>query len=334
MATEKEIIDIFRKNLKGTPNILLGISSEMGVFNDAGVVEIDGENLLVVTTDMIGYKTHIPDIATPKQIGKKSITVNISDLAAMGAKPLGVVMSIGFPSDLETQYIDKIAKGMNEAAASYSTCVFGGDINKTDDIILAGTAIGKTSKKQLFTRNDAEEGDIVCVTGNLGDSAASYYAWKNQLSLSPNIKEKIFPRFLDPKARIRESLILRDMQIVSSCGDISDGLGWELYKTGKASKVGFEIREDLLPINDEVYEIADKLNLNPLDMILYHGEDFELILTIKSNKWDWLVENMEKLDLNLTKIGEVCSKNLGNKIILKSKTKINIENKGYDQFKK
>ena len=329
---EDKIIEIFQKNFIKTPNIFLGINTKLGRYNDAGAIELDDEKLLIVTTDMIGLKTHIPRIMSSRQIGKKAITVNISDLAAMGAKPLGIVMSVGVPSEFKIISINKIAKGMNEAAQKYGTCIFGGDVNRTDDLILAGTAIGLTTKEKLFTRNYAKTGDIVCVTGSLGNSAAAYYAWKNNLKLSKEIEDILYSSFLEPVARIKESLLLRDLDVVSSCGDISDGLGWELFKTGQASKVGFKIYNDLLPINDSVLYVAKKLKKDPIDMVLYYGEDFELLLTIKKEKWNDISKKINKLDINLIKIGEVCDLRYGNNIIMKNDTKKIIKNVGYDQF--
>jgi thiamine-monophosphate kinase len=329
---ESSIIEIFRKNFTQRSNIFLGIKTDKGKFNDAGAIELDDNNLLVVTTDMIGSKTHFPDIGTPEQFGKKSITVNISDLAALGAKPMGLVISTGFPSDTERDIIEKIAFGMNQAAETYSTCIFGGDVNRADDIIIAGTAIGITTKEKILTRNTAQIGDILCVTGTLGDAAAGYYAWKNKLDLPKKIKNTLYPRFLEPTARIKEALILRDLDIISSCGDISDGLGWEIFKTGQASNVGFKIYEKLLPINEEVFFVAKLLKMDPLDMILYYGEDFELVLTIKREKWKNFTQEMNKLDLNVKKIGEVCDIKGGNRMIREDNTEITIKNIGYDQF--
>ncbi|MHA1229113.1 MAG: thiamine-phosphate kinase [Candidatus Helarchaeota archaeon] len=329
---ESGIIEIFRKNFIMTSNIVMGVNTEKGVYNDAGVIKLDETNLLIVTTDMIGLKTHIPDIASPEQVGKKAITVNISDLAAMGAKPIGVVMSVGVPAFINISYLEKVAVGMGEAAKKYDTCVFGGDVNKTDDLILAGTALGITTEDKLFTRNNAEVGDIVCVTGPLGDSAAAYYAWKNQLELPLDVKKRLFPRFLEPEARIKESLKLRDLHIVSSCGDISDGLGWELYKTGQASGVGFLIYEENIPINKELFYVANKLEIDPMDMVLYHGEDFELLITIKREKWNEYGKKMHEFGVKLYRIGEVCDMKSGNRLIRKDNTESIIKNLGYDQF--
>ncbi|MHA1270425.1 MAG: thiamine-phosphate kinase [Candidatus Helarchaeota archaeon] len=330
--TESKIIEIFRKNFTTTPNIFLGVNTNFGKYNDAGVIDIGDGRVLVVTTDMIGLKTHIPDIATPEQVGIKSVVVNISDLAAMGASPLGLVMAIGIPQECKIDYLDRLSKGMNRAAEEYSTCIFGGDVNMTDDIIISGTAIGITSKEKLFTRNNANIGDIVCVSGFLGSSAAAFYAWKNKLELPLNIRDELFPNLLEPIARLKESLILRDLNVVSSCGDISDGLGWELHKTGQASNVGFQIYEELLPIKKETIYVANSLKIDPLDLILYHGEDFELLITMNKNKWNNLKEKFKKYNINLIKIGEVCNKNEGITITKKDGNKDIIKNLGYDQF--
>jgi thiamine-monophosphate kinase len=325
---EIKIIELFRKHFETQPHIYMGVKNPTGIHEDAGAIRLGGTKLLVVTTDLIGKKTHVPPQMTLFQMGWKAVIVNISDLAAMGAEPLGLVFSIGLPKDIRIEEIEAIAKGMNSAAKAYNTCVFGGDTNQTDDIILAGTAVGLTTEDQIFLRGGAQENDIIAVTGWIGDAAVGLFCLKKQL----HIKEELLQGVLKPKARLTEALALRTLGAITSAGDITDGLALELYKIGEASQKGMQIEEGQLPIREEIKKIAQKHGLEPIELALYIGEDFELLVTIKPDKWQAVREKCEELGISITQIGRVIS---GREVIMKTVDGkiVPLEKRGYDQFK-
>ena len=257
---EIDIIEIFKKNFTTLPHVLIGIKSQTGINEDCGVIDLGfNEQVLVVTTDLISKKRHAPPSMSFKQIGMKSITVNVSDLAAMGARPLGLVMSLGFPDNMLEKEIDDLSLGMELQARKYDTCVFGGDVNRTDDLILAGTAIGITNKRNLMTRHKAKIGDIVVVTGNIGLAASGFAILQQKDKNLANQFPNSIKAALEPIAKIKFSLEIAKTTKISSIGDITDGLAWELHKIGAASKVGIEIIEELLPIHSESIEVNEKL---------------------------------------------------------------------------
>ncbi|MHA1264782.1 MAG: thiamine-phosphate kinase [Candidatus Helarchaeota archaeon] len=324
---EIRIIEIFRKHFKSVPHIYIGITSPTGIYEDAGAIRLGGGRLLVVTTDMIGKKTHIPPKMSLYQMGRKAVVVNVSDLAAMGAKPLGLVFSIGISKETTLEQIEKIAEGMNEAAQEYETCIFGGDVNLTDDIILAGTAIGLAQDQNILLRSGAKVNDIVAVTGVLGGAALGLSLLKQGIE----VEEAILKRITEPKARLKEALALMRSGAVTAAGDITDGLALELHKIGEASKVGIEIQEAALPLQANVLQIAEQFALDPLELVFYVGEDFELLLTIAPDKWDLAKKICQDLKVNLTQIGRVIKeKNVY--IQKKSGQILPLEKRGYDQF--
>ncbi|MHA1299861.1 MAG: thiamine-phosphate kinase [Candidatus Helarchaeota archaeon] len=326
------VINIFKAEFSTLPHILLGLKTPTGIYEDTGVIDLSDGRVLIVTTDLIGRKTHMPPKMTPRQMGKKSITVNISDLAAMGAKPLGLVMSIGVPSDLDESILKEVAIGMNEAAEEYGTCVFGGDTNKTDDLILAGTAIGIANKDELLTRHSAKPGDLVAVTGYLGTSAAGLQILLKKLNVSPNAKKKLTIATLEPKAQLKIAIKLAKLKAITASGDITDGLSWELHKIAAASGCGIEIEEDKIPVLDETKQIAKICKLNYLELILHIGEDFELVFTINPEKWKDVQELCEKNKVKITQIGIVTNNKNIVSMINKNGEKIKLQRKGYDQF--
>ena len=165
---ERKIIEIFARNFRACDNEVVGIG------DDAAVFEIDSDNYLVASTDVIIQSTHIPREMTPEQIGKYAVNVNLSDIASMGAKPLGLLLSFGLPETLDENFIEELSKGVNSACHDHGTCVLGGDTKRHSEIVISGTALGKVNKGLVLTRAGAKEGDIIGITGRIGSAAAGF----------------------------------------------------------------------------------------------------------------------------------------------------------------
>jgi thiamine-monophosphate kinase len=325
--SEINIIRLFQKHFKTQPHIFIGVVDPTGIYEDVGAIRIGGKKLLVVKTDLIGKKTHVPPGMSLYQMGRKAVVKNVSDLAAKGVEPLGLVFSTAFPKNITAEDIEEIAKGMSAAADEYNTCIIGGDTNMADDIILAGTAVGITTEDRIILRSGAKESDIVAVTGWLGEAALGIYCLIRHLEI-----DKALLRYaLEPKAHLSEVLALTKLKAITSSGDITDGLAFELHKTAEASNVGVLIYEDQIPIREQMKEQAKSLKLNPLDLALHIGEDFELLLTITPKKWDIVQRKCAQMNLKITPIGKVIKEK---KLLMQThdgEVKP-LEKKGYDQF--
>lgn len=282
---ESEIIELFLKHLKRHGELPLG--------DDAGALKI-GDEWLVATNDMLVRKTDVPDIMTPEQVGFKAVTMNVSDVAAMGAEPIGFLFSLGFPEGLDEDYIEGIARGIGEALDYYKIPVLSADTNEADDLIIDGIALGKT--KRLLTRSGAKPGDLVCVTGDIGRAFAGYLVWKYGLEVSESTRKALYEKFLEPIARVKEGIILS--KSANSAIDISDGLSKELHLISKMSGVGIEISSGKLPIRGEVYEVAEVIGKSPVELALASGEEFELLFTVPPEK-------ISELEVDFTVIGQV-----------------------------
>ena len=244
-------------------------------------------------------------------MGFKSVTVNVSDLAAMGAEPLGFLLAIALPKDLEIDSFKQIIDGVLSACDYYEIPLIGGDTNEASEIIMTGTAFGLTDNPLM--KDAYEMGDLIGVTGDIGHAALGF-----ELETLDNIYVK---KALKPLARIKEGLILKDY--ATSATDITDGLASELY-TIKKDGFGFMIHEDMLNVTDEYKTISKKLNLDYLDLILHVGEDFELLFTI--NK-----DDLEKLPIECIVIGEVTDSDVI-ELTLENGFVERIENKGYEHY--
>jgi len=299
-----KVSDIGEKELI---NYILSKSEDI-VADDTAVTRFSDTNL-ISTCDMLIASKHFPSRMSYFQMGFKSVTVNVSDLAAMGADPLGFLLSIALPKDLEVEHFKKIIDGVINACNYYNIPLIGGDTNEASEIIISGTALGLCDNPLL--KNTANEGDFLCITGDIGLAALGFNLNEDNIYTDKSLK---------PLARLKEGKIIKDAGATSAT-DITDGLASELYEM-KRDSLGFMIHEDKLEISDEFKEISSKLELDYLELILHVGEDFELVFT---------VSDVDDLDIDFKVIGEV---NNSNKIqITLSNGEIKeIDNRGYNHY--
>jgi thiamine-monophosphate kinase len=181
---------------RGQERILVGAGSD-----DCAVLDLKGEDCLVVTTDMLHRTTDFPAEMTPWQMGWMSAAVNLSDIAAMGAEPAGILMAIGMPSDTEIAFVEELARGIQACAEFCGTTVIGGDLDTHAELTITGTALGKVKKSQLLLRKGAKPGDLVCVTGYTGTAGAALKAVMSKKSVSETVLKALF----EPVPRTREA---------------------------------------------------------------------------------------------------------------------------------
>ncbi|HII84224.1 MAG TPA: thiamine-phosphate kinase [Methanobacterium subterraneum] len=303
--------------------------------DDAALIDLD-DKYLVVTADLLLESAHLPQDMSPKEKGMKVVTVNISDLAAMGAKPIGFILSLGLPGDLPLDEFDEIMDGVLYCCQKYDMGLTGGDTNQADELILSGTILGLVDKKKVLMKSGANPGDVVAVTGPLGVAAAGFEFFLSPPPLKETLENELKPstlkliqeKALTPIARLNEGIMLANTSVVTSATDITDGLASEVDELVSASenRIGITLYEALIPIIPEVEEVAHALNKDPLDFALYYGEDFELLLTVEKDDFSHL-----KDQFGLYEVGVVTSS--GKMEIVNKDGKTNLlESKGYQHF--
>jgi thiamine-monophosphate kinase len=299
------------------------------VGDDAAVVRI-GDRYLSVASDMIQDGSHIYKGMSAYQAGRKVAVVNFSDLASMGAKPKGFLLSISISQKEEFSRFKDIFRGVEAACQEVGAKFLGGDMNKGDKLILDGFAFG-THESRAMERTGARVGDIVAVTGHLGSAACGWQILQKNLDLKrfdtevrSRIEKNLLRATLEPKARVKEGRIMAKSGYVTSCTDISDGLAFSLgyMRAG----YGFEIDENKIPIRKEFDLVCDEFKLDK-DLLKYHiGEDFELLCTVKPKKFKYLKEKIP----SLREIGRVVP---GKKIkLVKENETVELKTSGYSHF--
>lgn len=277
---------------------------------------------------MASQKTHFPPNITPYQIGWHIIAINLSDLAAKGAKPLGILVAAGMPEDYRVKFLEDMFEGMNSCATTYGTAIIGGDIKAHDDLTLTGTAIGKVPQAEFMSRRGAQKGDIVGITGSLGHAGTGYYTLKYKLVPE---SRAVFIGLFEPKPKMAEGLALAKTKVVTSCMDISDGLANSLFQLAELNQIGFDLFFDDVPMAPEASELAEKLSLPVEDLTIYFGGDYELLVTVKSDSWEEAKEAVRASGSKLTQIGIVTENQELN--LIKEGNKQPLENRGYEHFK-
>ena len=332
---EKGLIKrILNKTKKSDFNsIFLDNFSFKSLSDDAALINL-GKQYLVATSDMLLKSTHFPDEMSYNQIGKKVVTVNISDLAAMGAKPIGIIVSLGLPHDMLLDEFEEMLDGILEMCLKYDMELIGGDTNESHELTLCGTCLGIVQKGNVLMKDGAQPGDIVAVTGPIGLAAAGFevlFGDKAQLKdLNHNLKDHVLKHALDPEARVNEGILLAKSGFVTSATDITDGLVSEVDEliTASSYRIGITLNEEMLPICEEVLEVACKTSKDPLEFALYYGEDFELLFTVKKDVFKQIKEKIPFYEIGkVTSSGKI-------EILHKDGTRSILKPRGYEHLSK
>ncbi|MFO7677964.1 MAG: thiamine-phosphate kinase [Thermoplasmatota archaeon] len=315
-----------RKAIQLISSILSKPDIAVGIGDDCAALEIGNEYLLV-TTDMITQKYHIPEQMTPFQIGWFIVAINLSDIAAKGGRPLGLVLSLGLPKKTSEFFLKQLIKGADSCATSFDTAIIGGDTKETSEITLCGTAFGLVDKNKFLPRKGCSAGDIVAVTGPLGRAGAGYYMIQKEFD-----DESKSNALFEPVPRLKEGILLAEQKCVTSSMDISDGLSSSLYQLGQINNVGFELYQSDIPIASELKHFQKQFSdINIFDVALHFGGDYELLVTIARNCFEKNRKKLGKKGVSLYPIGSVTSEK--DIVIVSNNVRKKIENKGYEHFK-
>ncbi|SMN16410.1 Thiamine-monophosphate kinase [uncultured Candidatus Thioglobus sp.] len=271
-----------------------------GIGDDCALVAVNSHQQLATTVDTLIEGVHFPADTIPQDIAYKSLAVNLSDLAAMGATPLYFSLALTLPS-VNEQWLKAFSQSLKALAKQYSIRLIGGDTTK-GVLSITINATGTLEKNQTLLRSGAQVGDSIFVSNTLGDAALAWQQLQNQQSPSTALLKK----FNHPEPQIKLGQFL--LGIANSCIDISDGLQQDLSHILTRSKVEAIIDLDALPLSAEVSKhIA---NTSDWCVALAGGDDYELCFTVPEAHISKLKAVQQELGIILTKIGVITSKNL------------------------
>jgi len=256
---------------------------------------------VVVKSDMLVGKTDVPKGMSLWQVSRKSIVMCVSDFAAKGVIPSAALISLGIPRGMREWEIRELAKGFKEAKEEFGIEILGGDTNEAEGLVIDCCMVGFADK--IVERKGARPRDLVITSGIFGYSSSGLKIMLNDLKAEPEFREKAVSSVVMPNPRLRLGLALAKNNLISSSIDSSDGLALSLYEIAMHSKVGIVI--DNLPITDDVKRFATTNNLSLNDLVLYGGEEYEIVATIPRNKLNKAQRLAKRIGESVIVIGKV-----------------------------
>ena len=303
----------------------------VGIGDDAAALLPSPGKIQLVTTDMLVETVHFDLITTTAcQLGHKAIAVNLSDIAAMGGTPQHVLVSIALPKKTETAFVLELYEGMKKICREFKVNIVGGDTVKSPDrLVINITAMGEVNSSHLVKRSGAKPGDVVAITGTLGNSAAGLEILTAGLTERFSFSKTLTDAHLVPMPQVSLGISLAAAG-ATSMDDVSDGLANESHEIAAASQVGIELYADKIPLSHETILAAQHFNKSPLDYALYGGEDFQLLFTMPP---DIFAKMLEAEAANIREIGRVLNKKQSVILIYPDGSEEKIEPKGYNHFR-
>lgn len=302
----------------------------LGIGDDCAVLpQATGRDTLV-STDMLVEGSHflLEDIS-PYQLGWKSAAVNISDIAAMGGKPTASFLSFGLPKSLSAEWMQEFIRGYREISELYGVPLLGGDTTSSPDrLCISVTVMGECAHGAAILRSGAKPGDLICVSGTLGDSAAGLHVILNHLDRSDELNATLVERHYRPYPHVYQGLVLSGQTaaagkpLATAMMDISDGIGSDLKHIMEESGVGAEVDVNALPISPEVLEFCKCEGLDPVELAVSGGEDYGLLFTVAPDAIEALRAALAESGLqHLTAIGRITEPSASNEIVWKGSDK-------------
>jgi len=276
----------------------------IGIGDDCAAVKA-GKVLTLYSSDTVVEGIHfLTSYMTYREISKKAVSASVSDIAAMGGKPNYFLSTIGISKCTPQNLIDELLDGFEEAADEYGIELIGGNITTSDQLFIDITVIGETDQDKVVKRSGACAGDLLFVTGTLGDSA------KGLELLRPGNKERdeyLEKRHTNPTARINAGKSLGDHRVATSMIDISDGFLIDLERITVAHGTGADIFIDKLPLSKNYTDLKNS-DEDPLFFALSGGEDYELLFSSHESNREKINYLKDELDVNISEVGIVTDK--------------------------
>jgi len=287
------LIDRIARGVAPSPSVPLGIG------DDAAALVPTPQTVTLITCDMLLEGVHFDlSFCDPRTLGRKSLAVNLSDLAAMGARPRQFLLGLALPADLPLEFMDGFMAGMLEQAERFGVTLVGGDTCASKGgVAISVTALGEQRPELVVKRSGAQPGDFIYLTGTVGDAAAGLG------ELRRGVRHGfLVSRQLDPQPRVAAGVALAEAELASAMIDVSDGVVADLGHICQLSGVGARVQLGRLPLSDQYR--AD-CGPDPFALALSGGEDYELLFCVAKENGGRVEELFGEMGLRVSRIGEV-----------------------------
>ncbi len=308
--------------------VLRNTGVKIGIGDDAAAIEPTAGLLSLITSDMLVEGVHFDlSLCDPVTLGRKSLSVNLSDIAAMGGIPRHFLLSLAIPRDVRVEFLDAFIDGMLERGDQFGVTLIGGDTSSSQTgLVICVTVIGEQSPDLIVKRSGARPGNLICVTGTLGDAALGLALLK-----AGEREGQAIARHLDPLPRVREGMKLAEAGIPSAMIDVSDGLLADLGHILDLSGTGGRLYLEKLPISGEYREKQPLSGEEFFSFPLSGGEDYELLFTAPPDKVPALQSIFAETGTAATVIGEI-TPHPGLSVLTPAGIEYSPKHKGYNHF--
>lgn len=287
--TEDELVRAIGE-LVGAP---AGAKVVLGIGDDAAAWRPSRSNVSVITTDALVEDVHFTRAGfTLEQIGHRALACNLSDVAAMGARPVLATVALGVPADLGQDAVLALYRGMHALAKRYATAIAGGDLTRCEKLMLSITVVGEVRASNLKRRSGARANDLLAVTGPLGASRAGLEALEHPGALDERLQTAAFAKHRMPEPRVAQGRWLAASRYVHAMMDLSDGLARDVPRLAAASRLAASLEH--IPVAPSARRLAETLGVDPARYACEAGEDFELLVAVAPRAFRHLAERFEQ----------------------------------------
>jgi len=298
-------------------------------WDDVVAISLGGGRAAVLKADMLVWETDVPRGMTPFQAARKAVVMNFSDLGAKGVRPQAFLASIGIPRGLAVESVEEMARGFEAGAREYGGYVVGGDTNEAGDVIISGMAFGVAEENKLIRRGGSRPGEVLASTGLFGDTAAAFKILLDGFDAPEEIRGLLLDSVYMPRARVVEGISLAESGSVTSSIDSSDGLAMSLYDLQRSSGVGFRL--DGIRASPRATAFADLHGLDPADLALYGGEEYEIVFTIRRGQVEAARAALKAVGCEMVELGRAASDR--RILLVEDGSEKPVERGGYEHFR-
>ncbi len=325
------IHELIKKEGVQAPEVTLGIGDDTASFRPR-----QGYEQLVTCDCLVEGRHYLPDFITPQNLGRRAITMNLSDIGAMGGQPLYALVSLGLKADMPVSDVEDIYHGFMMELNPFRASIIGGNITKTMDATFIDiTLIGEVEQDKLMRRSTARVGDKILVTGFPGQAAAGLKLMLRSKPTKDIQKHPLVHASNSPSHRVKEGQAVANSKLASAMIDTSDGFLGDLGHICQESGVGALLIQEKFPISEDLKQTALQLKLDPYELFLQDSDDYELIITCSPEHVDQIRSAISSVsDVPVTEVGSITDSVGEFRLILPDGSQHHVTPAGWDHFAK
>lgn len=308
----------------------------VGIGDDAAVLAWQGDEVLLATVDTHVENVHfLPYLATPGQLGRRALVVNLSDIAAMGGHPQFALVSLALPAKTTVEWVEAFYRGMRAEADRFGTVIIGGNLTSSPGgMFLDITVLGKVRRDHLILRSGARPGDLVFVTDYIGEAYAGLHlVFDPRLPVDTAVRERLITRYIEPQARVHEAAVIARSGQATAMLDISDGLAGDVAHICEQSNVGVRLWTADFPVSPAARQVAAAQETPYWRLALEGGDDYGLCFTAPPAAAEDLIAAVRaETGTAVTAIGEILPADQGRRLVLPDGQEIALDMRAWQHF--